>query len=970
MKVIKTATTRSGTFGKFKSGSTGKAETPIHVNNAFMSSVILCITAFAIGSVMLYLSMPVKNLKEIIPASIGWMIGLIALFSAWLSRHNRASLGLKLLIIGFSAGMLAIARLTSGSGMFIGVSIIIVISAIAVKTHPQKQVGRIIIFSIIVGTAAYLIDMFGPAGRLTGSAMLQRYIPIIIGAGIFIYVVLIAREFKSLSIRAKLFTGFIAVALVPIALMAGLNIYLTQTALIRASNQALYSSASITANSIDAFLNSKGYAVSDEAGSPEFIAFLSLPADERHGSDEEKKADALLKSLQNKEYILNKNILGNTLIDANGNVVVDTSTSDLNNIPPFMGLDKLDPVSFKLMLAAGYPFISPLLFSSPGNRSNLYFAARVLDANDKPIGVLVSHYNGDVLQVLVENNQALAGQGSFAMLLDDNNLRLAYGASPETKYKLIDQLDPQKVSKLQTSGLLPDLSANELSTNLVSLANNLAKATTSQPNITAQAIPNDNQLYSGAVAYMVTRSWKVVYLQPQFVFLEPITSQARAILLLTVIIAVTVGVSALLIARQFTSPITHLTDVAQQVTAGNLLTQAPVESNDEIGTLATAFNTMTNELRQTLEDLEHRVAERTSELAHASEKMKYRASQLQTVAEVARAIASVQDPDQLMQMVTQLVSERFGFYHVGIFLLDKPGEYAVLQAANSEGGQRMLARGHRLKVGQVGIVGFVTGRGEPRVAMNVGEDAVYFNNPDLPYTRSEMAIPLKIGERIIGALDVQSMLPTAFTGEDISLISTLADQIAIAIENTRLYRETKNALGEMQSLHRQYLQEAWSKTVIERGKTGYEYLQGKILPVHGNESEEMDGSLTTPITVRGQIIGMFNLDKPENVAEWSDEDISLVKQIADQIGLALENARLIEETQRRAEREHLVAQITNKLRASNDPQVILQTALSELRQALQAKDVQVLLQSTPGSVEPILNRPSGNGHEPEEIPDH
>ncbi len=223
------------------------------------------------------------------------------------------------------------------------------------------------------------------------------------------------------------------------------------------------------------------------------------------------------------------------------------------------------------MLAAGYPFISPLLFSSPGNRSNLYFAARVLDANDKPIGVLVSHYNGDVLQVLVENNQALAGQGSFAMLLDDNNLRLAYGASPETKYKLIDQLDPQKVSKLQTSGLLPDLSANELSTNLVSLANNLAKATTSQPNITAQAIPNDNQLYSGAVAYMVTRSWKVVYLQPQFVFLEPITSQARAILLLTVIIAVTVGVSALLIARQFTSPITHLTDVAQQVTAGNLL---------------------------------------------------------------------------------------------------------------------------------------------------------------------------------------------------------------------------------------------------------------------------------------------------------------------------------------------------------------------------------------------------------------
>jgi len=363
--------------------------------------------------------------------------------------------------------------------------------------------------------------------------------------------------------------------------------------------------------------------------------------------------------------------------------------------------------------------------------------------------------------------------------------------------------------------------------------------------------------------------------------------------------------------------------------------------------------------------------------------MRYRASQFQTVSDVARAIATVQDIDHLLPRITQTVSERFGFYHVGIFLLDPRQEYAVLRAANSEGGRRMLARGHRLKVGQVGIVGYVSERGEPRIALDVGQDAVFFDNPDLPETRSEMALPLKIGERVIGALDVQSTVSAAFKDEDIVLLTTLADQVAIAIENSRLFSETRQALVEAQSAQREYLRSEWEKVTTQQDLIGYQYTYGRVtsLSQAGNGSvwneldqqdfndgkeyltyndqnlqegepvrslsSDTEKGLVIPISLRGQVIGMVKLQDIDQTRTWDEEEISLIKAVADQVGLALENARLLEATQRRAEREYLVGHITTKLRASNDPQVILQTAVTELRKALRAQKAQVIIRARP-----------------------
>jgi putative methionine-R-sulfoxide reductase with GAF domain len=197
-------------------------------------------------------------------------------------------------------------------------------------------------------------------------------------------------------------------------------------------------------------------------------------------------------------------------------------------------------------------------------------------------------------------------------------------------------------------------------------------------------------------------------------------------------------------------------------------------------TATTALET----LQQERVGLDALIAERTKDLER-------RTLQLQAAADIGSTASRIRNVDLLLRQITRLISLRFGYYHVGIFLLDPRNEFAVLLASNSEGGQKMLARGHKLKVGQTGIVGFVTGHKQPRIALDVGQDAVFFDNPDLPETRSEIALPLLVGGKILGALDVQSKQPSAFSQEDAITLSVLADQIAIALENARLFEESQ-----------------------------------------------------------------------------------------------------------------------------------------------------------------------------------
>lgn len=248
---------------------------------------------------------------------------------------------------------------------------------------------------------------------------------------------------------------------------------------------------------------------------------------------------------------------------------------------------------------------------------------------------------------------------------------------------------------------------------------------------------------------------------------------------------------------------------------GGSLSQAMAASQHYAGELENCHAELTArsaELQSAAADLAARSAEfeeTSSQLKEAAYQSQRRADLLQASIEVSRASVQIQELDLLLSQVTQLISHHFGFYHAGIFLIDQPSGYAVLRSANSAGGQRMLARRHKLKVGSEGIVGFVTGMGQPRIALDVGEDALFSANPDLPDTRSEMAVPLRTGEEIIGALDVQSITEDAFDQQDVSVLTALADQITIAIQNARLFQKSQTALKEAEEAYRRYLRHEW-----------------------------------------------------------------------------------------------------------------------------------------------------------------
>jgi len=394
-----------------------------------------------------------------------------------------------------------------------------------------------------------------------------------------------------------------------------------------------------------------------------------------------------------------------------------------------------------------------------------------------------------------------------------------------------------------------------------------------------------------------------------------------------------------------------LTQTAREITAGNLDARAPVRSRDEIGVLAQTLNTMTDNLQDMVQSLEERVNERTTALAAASEDANRRASQFEAVTRVTRAISSIRNVRELMPLVTSVISDAFGYYHVGIFINDQSTQNAYLIAANSEGGRRMLGRHHSLRIGEQGIVGFVAGRGEPRVARNVGDDIVYFNNPDLPATKSEAALPLRSSEKIIGVLDVQSTKEDAFTPDDISILAVLADQVSLAIENTRLFESTQRSLTETETLYRQYVREAWRRFEPEEGVTGYRFSARGSVPLRGGPDEaaaggDGDGAAEhkVPIQLRGETIGDLTVHGSSEQTLTRDQ-LDLIQAVAERVALAVENARLFDETSRRAARERLVTEITSKIRSVNDPQAMMATALQELKSVLGASNIQIVPQT-------------------------
>jgi GAF domain-containing protein len=373
------------------------------------------------------------------------------------------------------------------------------------------------------------------------------------------------------------------------------------------------------------------------------------------------------------------------------------------------------------------------------------------------------------------------------------------------------------------------------------------------------------------------------------------------------------------------------------------------------------------ELNKTRSELEGRIAERTASLQEQN-------SYLEATTDVSRAASTILEIDTLVSDVSEMIRARFELYYVGLFLVDENGEWAVLRGGTGVAGRAMLARGHRIRVGE-GMVGWSIANAQPRVALQAEQDDVRLRTPELPETRSEAALPLRSRGQVIGALSVQSVYAGVFTPEVISVLQTLADQIAIAIDNARLFSESQNTLEAVRRAYGDISREAWNELSATRKDWGYAFSGTKLQPIKGSWTAEMHTAMRTgkpqiqqesgqngaspgqllivPIKVRGQAIGVLNLRRSPSTGEWTQVDIDALETIADRLSSALESARLYRDSQDRAVRESMISDISARMRSTLNVDSILKTAVREMRAALNLQEVELRMGDAARNTFPI-----------------
>ncbi|MCS7072099.1 MAG: GAF domain-containing protein, partial [Anaerolinea sp.] len=421
-------------------------------------------------------------------------------------------------------------------------------------------------------------------------------------------------------------------------------------------------------------------------------------------------------------------------------------------------------------------------------------------------------------------------------------------------------------------------------------------------------------------------------------------------------IAVAVGGIALLtvitviLTLLIVPPINRLRRVAERVTEGDYGVPIPdARRGDEIGTLASAMVTLRDTVKSRISDLEYRVSSRGRDIAATQEISRYAANQ--------------RDLQLLMDRVVELIVERFpAIYHAQIFLIDEEGRYAVVRASTGEVGRQLVARGHRLAVGSISVIGQVTEQRRTIIARDTAASQIHRRNEFLPDTRAELAVPLTVGDRVIGALYVQSKEPDAFSDYLVAVLQTMADQIAVAIENARLYQESLRRVADIEAANRRATLAAWQDYIrvlrssslardagvpdeTTRSSEAISALRQQAIATGevaiGQPTARATIPVAVPIVLRGQTLGAVEWELPQQT--FNEDKIELARELANRLAVSMDNARLFQESQRNAERERLVSSIAARLTTQTSIDAILQLAVREVGQALRVPNVSIRL---------------------------
>jgi putative methionine-R-sulfoxide reductase with GAF domain len=742
--------------------STFIVQDKIRVRNTFFISLITGLI-FTVAGIYAYFETRRTGGDNYLSTIVLLCVAGIVLLFSWLSRRGHTNLSANSVIITSLISLILLPLTGQGLGILYAFVAFIMAVGIAFYTLPPEQYERIIGLSLMAGIASLVIDTYAPQER--NPTPITIFVIVIFAIIFIFYLYIFYRSYARLQMRIKLLITIITLIPMVLLIVSLFNNRSMTAALTNTSNQALYSAASQTAARIDTFLVNGLDDVRTEARLPDIVDFLSKLSNKGSTAHEIARVEATLTNLARKDPIY---IASYALIDLNGFNALDTSSDDI-------GQDVSQEEYFRQPIQTGLPYVSPVLFDDTG-LAWIYFSAPVRDSNAKTIGFIRVRYKADVLQYIISQANDLAGPGSYIVLVDENTVRLAHSKDAALVGKAYASLTENSVKKLQALRRIPGGSLSYLTTNQPDVADALSQVV-QHPFFTSSSSVSGEEVATVAAVQLQNPPWIVLSLQDQSIAFAPIEAQSKTTIMIGVAITLAAVGASFVIANIFINPIIRLTNIANQVSQGNLDVRAKIESTDEIGQLAAAFNQMTAQLSNIIDTLEQRVNERTRAL--------------ETSVEVSRRISTILDQNQLVQEIVEQLRNSFNYYHVQIYLSDQTQSNLLMMGGTGESGRIMLEGGHTVPFGR-GLVGQAASDNQPVLVSDVLTDPSWLPNPLLPETKSEAAVPISIGENVLGVLDVQHQFPGGLQSADLNLLQSIANQVAVALQNARIYARAQN----------------------------------------------------------------------------------------------------------------------------------------------------------------------------------
>jgi GAF domain-containing protein len=378
-----------------------------------------------------------------------------------------------------------------------------------------------------------------------------------------------------------------------------------------------------------------------------------------------------------------------------------------------------------------------------------------------------------------------------------------------------------------------------------------------------------------------------------------------------------------------------------------------------IGQLKQAFRRVIQQSQDALKSVAAERAQLENKVNERTEQLELKTFQLQASTNIARNISEIQNIPDLLKSSVTATAEQFGYYHVGIYLLDSRKKVAFLQASSSAIGEELIGFGHRVDVDTRNPISIAIERNRPYTATDIG-GSVFIKDPNFPITRSRFAVPLSVRGNIIGVFDMHSDQVQILDTQDVEIIQTLADLIAISIDNVRLIDETQTLVEQLRFYNSSQTVETWSKQTNRRSPA-YQYTPAGVRPIFSaakKDDETAPGSLLIPLSLQGQKIGTIKLRRKGYSMSWSEKEKVMIEKIGEQIALALENSRLVDEAQKNAQRDQLIANISSRVRETLDVEAVIRTASTELRKVFDLKEAEISIGLPQAEPRPIRKNTS------------